>query len=61
MGARARVGEDIVADGGRVLVVTGIATDLRQAREQAYACVEAIDWPNGFFRRDIGARALNRS
>ena len=33
----------------------------RRARERAYAAVEAIEWPSGFYRRDIGARALERS
>jgi phosphoribosylamine---glycine ligase len=50
----------IVADGGRVLVMTGIASDLATAHDRAYAAVEAIDWPSGFYRRDIGARALER-
>jgi phosphoribosylamine--glycine ligase len=50
----------IVADGGRVLVMTGIAPDLATAHDRAYAAVEAIDWPSGFYRRDIGARALLR-
>ena len=50
----------IVADGGRVLVMTGVASDLATAHERAYAAVEAIEWPSGFYRRDIGARALER-
>jgi phosphoribosylamine--glycine ligase len=33
---------------------------LEAARERAYAAVERIDWPEGFHRRDIGWRALNR-
>jgi phosphoribosylamine--glycine ligase len=54
----ARRGETIVADGGRVLVMTGVAADLSTARDCAYAAVEAIEWEDGYFRRDIGARAL---
>ena len=50
--------QKIIADGGRVLVVTGNAPDLAAARDKAYAAVSAVDWSNGFFRRDIGARAL---
>jgi phosphoribosylamine--glycine ligase len=53
-----RYGASIVADGGRVLAVTGVAGDLAEARSVAYSAVEAIDFPTGFFRRDIGARAL---
>jgi phosphoribosylamine--glycine ligase len=48
-------GEDIVADGGRVLVVNATAPSLAQARARAYAAVDAIDWPEGFCRRDIGS------
>lgn len=55
-----RQGQHIVADGGRVLVMTGVARDLAAARETAYAAVSAVDWSNGFFRKDIGAKALDR-
>ncbi len=53
-----RVGEAIVANGGRVLNVTGFGADVREARDRAYAGVDAIDFPDGFCRRDIGWRAL---
>ena len=43
----------IVATGGRVLTVCGVAPDVRQARERAYAGVDALVWPEGFCRRDI--------
>ncbi|MCE8546860.1 phosphoribosylamine--glycine ligase [Ruegeria pomeroyi] len=48
----------IVATGGRVLNVTARGDSLQEARERAYAMVEAIDWQGGFYRRDIGWRAL---
>ncbi|SHE98241.1 phosphoribosylamine--glycine ligase [Ruegeria intermedia] len=48
----------IVAAGGRVLNVTARGATLHEARDNAYAMVEAIDWPGGFYRRDIGWRAL---
>ena len=48
----------ILAAGGRVLNVTARGTSLQEARDRAYAMVDAIDWPDGFFRRDIGWRAL---
>ena len=48
----------ITATGGRVLNVTARGDTLQEARDRAYAMVEAIDWPGGFFRRDIGWRAL---
>ena len=51
----------VLASGGRVLNATARGRDLREARERAYAMAEAVDWPGGFFRRDIGWRALDGS
>ena len=48
----------VLATGGRVLNVTTRAASLREARDLAYGMVDAIDWPDGFCRRDIGWRAL---
>ena len=45
--------------GGRVLNAVGVAPDIKQALTNAYAVVDAIDWPLGFCRRDIGWQALN--
>jgi phosphoribosylamine--glycine ligase len=46
------------AHGGRVLNITATGGDIRSAVARAYAGVGAINWPKGFFRRDIGWRAL---
>jgi len=48
----------IVANGGRVLNVTARGATLAEAQARAYGMVDAIDWPEGFCRRDIGWRAL---
>lgn len=48
----------VVATGGRVLACTGRGATLAEAHQRAYALVDAIDWPQGFCRRDIGWRAL---
>lgn len=53
-----RDGDALLANGGRVLNVTAIGESVSEARERAYAAVDAIDWPDGFCRRDIGWRAL---
>ena len=53
-------GERLVANGGRVLNVTALADNVAQARELAYRGVDAIDFPEGFCRRDIGWRAMGR-
>jgi phosphoribosylamine---glycine ligase len=50
----------IVANGGRVLNVTATGASVREAQAKAYAAVDAIDWPEGFCRRDIGWRAIAR-
>ncbi|WRH61911.1 MAG: phosphoribosylamine--glycine ligase [Fuscovulum sp.] len=56
-GTTARDGQ-ITATGGRVLNVTARGTTLAEAQQKAYAMVDAIDWSEGFCRRDIGWRAL---
>ncbi|SOC12619.1 phosphoribosylamine--glycine ligase [Rhodobacter sp. JA431] len=48
----------IIATGGRVLNVTARGVTLQEAQSRAYEMVAQIDWPEGFFRRDIGWRAL---
>lgn len=48
----------LVATGGRVLNCTARGATLSEARDRAYALVDAIEWPEGFCRRDIGWRAL---
>ncbi len=55
-----RDGDRLVADGGRVLNVTALGASLSEARDRAYRAIERIDWPEGFCRRDIGWRALDR-
>jgi phosphoribosylamine---glycine ligase len=50
----------IVATGGRVLGVTALGAGIAEAQARAYEGVDAIDWPGGFCRRDIGWRALAR-
>ncbi len=53
-------GEQLVASGGRVLAVTATGADIAAAQRAAYAAVDAIDFPTGFFRRDIGAKAVDK-
>jgi len=47
-------GNNIVADGGRVLNIVAHAPTIDQARAKAYAVIDKIHWPEGFCRRDIG-------
>ncbi len=46
------------AAGGRVLNVCARGATLQEARDKAYAAIANIDWPGGFYRSDIGWRAL---
>ena len=50
----------LVANGGRVLNVTAIGATVTEAQASAYAAVDAIDFPTGFCRRDIGWREVAR-
>ena len=49
---------NIVANGGRVLSLTARAATLTEARSSAYDMVKIIDWEEGFYRTDIGWRAI---
>jgi phosphoribosylamine---glycine ligase len=51
-------GPAILSNGGRVLNVTARGASLPEARQNAYALLDRIDWPDGFNRTDIGWRAL---
>ena len=53
-------GDRILANGGRVLNVSARAKTVREAQQRAYAAVDRIKWPEGFCRRDIGWRAVER-
>ena len=49
-----------VSAGGRVLGVTALGATVADAQQAAYEVVDTIDWPEGFCRRDIGWRAVER-
>ena len=51
----------LVTHGGRVLGVTALAPSLRAAADRAYAACDQVQCATKYFRRDIGARQLNRS
>ena len=50
----------IIANGGRVLAVTALAPSIEEAQANAYEAVSRIEWNDGYFRRDIGWRAVAR-
>ena len=53
-------GERILANGGRVLNISALGKTVREARARAYEAVSRIRWPEGFYRHDIGWRAVER-
>ncbi len=56
----ARSGDELIAKGGRVLAVTAVAGTFANARARAYRAIDQIDFADGFHRRDIGWRELER-
>lgn len=48
----------IVSAGGRVLGVTSTGSNISEARDRAYDAAEKVEWEDGFYRKDIGWRAL---
>jgi phosphoribosylamine--glycine ligase len=44
-----------------VLGVTALGSSVKDAQTQAYTGIECIDWPEGFYRSDIGWRAVDRA
>ncbi len=50
----------LVANGGRVLNITALGTTASEAQSNAYAAIDAIDFPSGFCRSDIGWREVKR-
>jgi phosphoribosylamine---glycine ligase len=50
----------LVANGGRVLSVTAMGASVTEAQARAYAAVDAVSFPSGFCRRDIGWREVAR-
>lgn len=50
----------ILSAGGRVLGITALGRTVTEAQKRAYTAVDALDWPDGFCRRDIGWRAVAR-
>ncbi|WP_438276475.1 phosphoribosylamine--glycine ligase [Nitrobacter sp.] len=53
-------GGRILANGGRVLNVCASGKTVAEAQARAYEAVDRIKWPDGFCRRDIGFRAVER-
>ncbi|MAJ89241.1 MAG: hypothetical protein CL416_06575, partial [Acidimicrobiaceae bacterium] len=49
----------IFSNGGRVLNITSLSENLSRTRDKCLETLKKLDWKNGFFRKDIGWRAIN--
>jgi len=56
----AKKDNEVVTNGGRILGVTALGSDIRGAIDRAYRAVEKISFDKAYCRRDIGHRALER-
>jgi phosphoribosylamine---glycine ligase len=59
-GGTALIDGKLVANGGRVLNITAMGDSVTDAQKGAYVAVDAIEFPSGFCRRDIGWREVQR-
>lgn len=57
-GTKKSENDQIVSIGGRVLGITALGNDLKDAQKLAYNTISQINWPDGFYRKDIGWRAI---
>lgn len=46
--------DKLVASGGRVLTVSALSSEDRKSRDVVYDAIRLIDWPEGYYRTDIG-------
>ena len=50
----------LITNGGRVVCSTALGETIEKARDNAYAALRTISWPNMLYRNDIGYRAITR-
>ena len=50
----------ILAIGGRVLNFTSLSEDYGEARQRIHENLKRLNWNNGFYRRDIGHRLIDK-
>lgn len=59
-GTKANKEDEIVTNGGRVLCITALGEDIKDAQSKALQACEAINFDGKQYRRDIGWRAIGR-
>ena len=51
----------LVSNGGRVLNICSSGKEIKDAQKKAYSAIKKIEWEGGFYRNDIGWRAISES
>ena len=54
------LGNELLTNGGRVLLIIGSGNTLKKAKENAYKNIERIKCDNLIYRKDIGSKSLKR-
>ena len=55
-----KINSNIVSNGGRVLNITGIGASFKKIRSNLIGLIKKINWKDGFYRKDIGWRVINK-
>ena len=53
-------GNEIFSNGGRVLNFVSLSNSFKSSRERAIKQIEKLNWKNGFFRKDIGFKIIDK-
>ena len=53
-------GEELFSNGGRVLNFVSISSSFKESRERAIKLINQLNWENGFFRKDIGFKIIDK-
>ena len=51
----------IFSNGGRVLNITSLSENIVNARDKSLIYLEKINWPDGFYRKDIGCKVIKKN
>ncbi len=55
-----REDNEIFSNGGRVLNFVSLSNSFKTSRERAIKLIEQLNWENGFFRKDIGFKIIDK-
>jgi phosphoribosylamine--glycine ligase len=55
-----KIDNKIVSNGGRVLNIVSLSDDFKKSREKIIYKIKELDWPDGFFRKDIGYKVIDK-